>query len=572
MKNIIKNIKSICLPAILAIGVCGCDLDEFNPSGVTGEAVWESSPENFVTLVNAAYHQQRYLYGKVDGVFVTESGTDIWFNRDKRLWAAQFSQYNNFTSNVGFNNNVWREFWQGVLHCNAGINRIDRVEWPNATERDQRLGELRFLRAFYYWHIVETWGNVMLRTEEPSGPPSAERSTINELYDVIIADLEFAAESLPASWGDQYSRASKKSAYGFLARAALSRAYYDMNAEYFQLARDAAQTVIDRQGEFGVSLWDNYEDLYDPNNNRNNREVLYEVSNSTNPSLNYDGNANQMHQFFLSPYAGKPGLALSMEYGRDGGRQLMPTLALLDMYDEEIDARYHASFQEVWIANRDFTWTEQAVQQHRKDPSIVGTVIRAGIDTALYNTKKSVPNKALLPYLVFDRDSVYQTESNNGIRNGNDFVVLKKFFDPITRANEAAQPGFLNVFIMRLPEMYLIAAEAEHQLGNNGNAAEFLNVIRTRAAVKTPVDYTAQMQVTAADITLDFILDERARELSGEFLRWFDLKRTGTLGSRIASLNPDITEFREHHVLRPIPQVELDALVNGDEFGQNPGY
>lgn len=80
------------------------------------------------------------------------------------------------------------------------------------------------------------------------------------------------------------------------------------------------------------------------------------------------------------------------------------------------------------------------------------------------------------------------------------------------------------------------------------------------------------MQVSASDISLDFILDERAREFCGEFQRWFDLKRTGTLGDRISRFNPDITEFRPHHSLRPIPQIELDALLNGQDFGQNPGY
>jgi hypothetical protein len=123
--------------------------------------------------------------------------------------------------------------------------------------------------------------------------------------------------------------------------------------------------------------------------------------------------------------------------------------------------------------------------------------------------------------------------------------------------------------------MYLIAAEAEFRLGNAGTAANYVNVVRSRAAKKTPVNQTAAMQVTAAEINIQFLLDERAREFAGEQIRWFDLKRSLTPTQwvdRIKLLNPDITAVQDFHRLRPIPQEELDALVNGREFGQNPGY
>src|SRR5690606_26711726 len=118
---------------------------------------------------------------------------------------------------------------------------------------------------FYYWHIVEQWGGVILRTEETQGAiQTSERSSEEEFYDLILDDLQFATEHLPIDQGEEYSRADKKAAYGFLARAALSRAYYGDEATYFQMARDAALEVIDRRQEFGIELWDNYADLWDP--------------------------------------------------------------------------------------------------------------------------------------------------------------------------------------------------------------------------------------------------------------------------------------------------------------------
>ena len=81
------------------------------------------------------------------------------------------------------------------------------------------------------------------------------------------------------------------------------------------------------------------------------------------------------------------------------------------------------------------------------------------------------------------------------------------------------------------------------------------------------------MEITAADVDLDFILDERGRELMGEVNRWYDLVRTGTLVERVTAHNRKAAAagfLREHHSLRPIPQSQIDAVQN--EFPQNPGY
>ena len=100
-------------------------------------------------------------------------------------------------------------------------------------------------------------------------------------------------------------------------------------------------------------------------------------------------------------------------------------------------------------------------------------------------------------------------------------------------------------------------------------------MIRKRAAKKASANQTPAIKETAAYINIKFILDERAREFPGEQIRWFDLKRSLTPEqwvSRIKTLNPDITAVQSFHRLRPIPQEEIDALKNGSEFGQNPGY
>ena len=239
----------------------------------------------------------------------------------------------------------------------------------------------------------------MLRIEETKTPLlTAKRSPIEDFYTLMISDLEFAVANLPlqSTWGNEYSRASRKSTMGFLARTLLSRAYYSTGAEaqtYFARARDAAKAVIDNRAALEVELWANYADLWNPANNKRNREALYVVSNSTNPTINYDLNGNRLYQVFQARYNGKPGLAQSLEYGFENNRRLMPTLSFLDYFNENIDSRYEASFQELWIANTNFTWTASLAATHRKHPSVIGKVIRAGIDTALLITKKVVPNQ-----------------------------------------------------------------------------------------------------------------------------------------------------------------------------------
>lgn len=107
-------------------------------------------------------------------------------------------------------------------------------------------------------------------------------------------------------------------------------------------------------------------------------------------------------------------------------------------------------------------------------------------------------------------------------------------------------------------------------LGNRGEAVEHLNAVRRRAALP---GRAAEMEITADQLTIDFILDERAREFGGEQQRWFDLKRTNKLVERVKAHNPDASpNIQAFHRVRPIPQSQLDVVSNPNEFKQNEGY
>jgi hypothetical protein len=123
----------------------------------------------------------------------------------------------------------------------------------------------------------------------------------------------------------------------------------------------------------------------------------------------------------------------------------------------------------------------------------------------------------------------------------------------------------------------MIAAEAELMLGNKPGAYTQLEALADNRALNG--DGAALLAAygiySPDDIDLDFILDERAREFVGEHKRWNDLKRTQTLVSRVqmySGTQAARDNIRDYHMLRPIPQAELDAISNSAEFGQNPGY
>ncbi|NWJ50076.1 MAG: RagB/SusD family nutrient uptake outer membrane protein [Bacteroidetes bacterium] len=533
---------------MVLVSSCEKKLDEYNPSGLTASTV-VTKAAGFETLVNAAYSYDRFWYGKEEGVSVSEMGTDIWTSGSGDVY-PQLTQYNNLQgSNTSSLNLLWNNFYAAINLCNTGISAISKVTDYTAAQKATREGELRFLRAFYYWHIAETWGGVNFTTQPTSGVvTTANRTPVDTIYNQIFTDLKFAVANLPATTTD-YGRATIPVAKAFLARMYLTRG---MNAE----ANTLASNVIKN---YGYSLLPKFSDLWSMANLKN-KEVIWAIDYSTNLANNdlttssypngHSRGSNNDHLLYLMVYdqVNTSTLIRDIPYGRPFNRY-MPTLSLLNLFDDVNDSRFSGSFQTVWLANK-----------------ASGTV-KIG-DTVAYCPKGTIPvAQQSAKYKTYDYAKVY---GSTGAPIQNKFYIsLSKFLDP-TRTSIAEAQSARDVFVIRLAEMYLIAAEAKLKLNDKDSAAYYINQIRTRAAKP---GRTAQMQITPAQVTLDFILDERARELCGEQLRWFDLKRTGKLISRINTMNPDAAKYiKDYHLVRPIPQTQLDAVTNKSVFTQNPGY
>ncbi|WP_347838448.1 RagB/SusD family nutrient uptake outer membrane protein [uncultured Draconibacterium sp.] len=608
-----------------------CDLDEVNPSTVSPEVAY-TDPEGFESLVNYCYDGLYYFYGKIDGIGPLEMGTDLWISESKE---SAFTLYN---STMNTEQSKLKVFWQGmystVNYCNTAIYFADQVEGYTEEEKNRKVAEAYFLRAWSNFNIVEQFGGVVLRTE-PSIVTGAdnypERSTEAEFYDLIISDLKFACDHLPVDQGYERGRVAKKAAYGMLAKVYLQRTRLgESNAsEYANLALEAALELIDNQEAYGVGLYDSddsisgYSKLWDGRNNKTNKEYLFleAVDHETffNPDWSNRGRTRQYYLMDLKRVGAEWGTTekYCSWYGRANDRGFKPTRYLLTELFEPVkdpaDTRFKETFFTEYYNSRwkDHELKQEVIDKYQKDPSLVGHVIKNTVytifeDKSYYAGKVNAsgtvnmvdededgyldglsvftPNytiaaeeKAKMPFLCVDPSDMFEangkwvtsTTSEMGTYYKDCYPSMRKYSSLFWIYNNQKWQG--DIAILRLGEVYLIAAEAALRSSDNkAKAAELVNVIRQRCAVTSRA---SEMVVAQADVDLDFLLEERARELAGEQTRWYDLKRYGKLtNSYFAQTNPDIVDFNESkHTIRPIPQTFLDAIANPDEFGTN-GY
>lgn len=585
------------LMIILAVAAnmvsCKKTLQEYNPSGLTAETVY-NTPSGYETLVNAAYSYNRSWYGKEEGIGISEFGTDLWTAGSESFAATSglagenrslilYQNLNPVNQNV---TRLWKQMYAAVNLCNTGIRIAENPE--KFTPNKVRAAELRFLRAWYYWHIVETWGEVHFTTDPTDKVVmTANRTPVEKFYEQIIADLTTAIPDLNET--SDYGRVNRNVAKAFLARVYLTYGYKD--ASYFSQAKTQALEVIN-SGKY--SLVPNYEDLWDMSKQKNS-EVIWSVNYAQDPNisdvynektnpygygvdiLSANGNPtnnrgnNNLHTVFIPlydrayPEFGNPSatslqvLKRDVRYGWPFAR-VKPTKFLLDLFDAGKDSRYKGSFRTVWKAN-----------YIPSSGKLAGKTVYE--DTALVIDKNPAPSA---DYYTFDVNTTFNAQGGSATITENKlFPALIKFQDSTRSASPNDQvngnvQSAKDVFVIRLAEMHMIAAEASFQLGDPQGAADQINELRERAAL--PGMYPSFM-ASAGDISLNFILDEKAREFAGENTRWFDLKRTGTLVPRVQAYNPDLAVYIQHfHNFRPIPQIQIDVVQNKSEFHQNSGY
>jgi hypothetical protein len=373
--------------------------------------------------------------------------------------------------------------------------------------------EARFLRAYQYWVLMDLFANPPFATEDDAlGSTTPKQIDRKSLFDYVVSELKAIDGSMVAPKQNEYGRADQAAVWALLARVYLNAQVYTGTADYND-AVTYSQKVINA----GYSLIGNYDNLMLSDNNLNTNEFIL--------TINYDGNATQNYggTTFLT-HGPVGGSEKSSNFGIDGG----------------------------WAGMRT---TSNIVNLFPANPTT------------------SFPNNGN-PDTRAEFWADGQNLAINDVTTFTDGYGITKF----RNVSSAGAPGSslsysdVDMPIFRLPEMYLVYAEAVLRGGEGGDAATalgYINKMRTRA-----YGGITSGNITASDLTLDFILDERGRELYWEGFRRTDLVRYGRFveSSYLWPLKGGAKNgigVASYRTIYPLPTSDLNVNPN---LIQNKGY
>jgi starch-binding outer membrane protein, SusD/RagB family len=489
------------------------------------------------TLGNSDVNSQGFLC-------VWQMGTDVAYNKapaDLDPFAVPYTNYENLTSTDPAALFVWKWAYNLINNCNTVITKVDAAPMGQANKNSIK-AEASFFRAIAYNTLATLFGKVPIITEPIAGPKTDfTRAPLADVNALITADLTFAKTNLPSiaavksnSKGRMYSRANKSMASQLLAEVYLRTGQNNLAEAECDAVINSGDfnLVTSRYGVKASQPGDAFSDMFIYGNQRRgqgNRESIWTVE-IENPNTAVGGAgmatstlfpgyvfaAPQQRRVWGNRYHQQAGMLLCDSLGGRGISRLAVTYFVLnnygagDMRNSQFNIR-----RDYWYNNPASPLFGQKVNPNA-----------AGVDT----------NRLIVPQIT----KWNQYDPNDAFG----FAMIK------------------DIIVMRLGETYLLKAEAQFKQGNTGGAATTLNILRARANAAP---------ITGSDVTLDFILDERARELIGEENRRMTLMRTGTLVNRVVGRGLKITGIAAKHLLLPIPlseiQLNKDAVLE-----QNPGY
>lgn len=449
--------------------------------------------------------------------------------------------------------NIWAYFFKGVYFCNYALANFPQAAADNPDlvpeNFDIRIAEIKYLRALYYFLLCRAYGELPIFTAPPSLSEynSVTRSDIKAVFTQIEKDLSEAIPVLPLrSQATDPGRATKGAAQALMANMLLYESSYAENypgdvrfgavEQRYDEALTYAEAVLAQvPSEYrlvGID-GDKYDTYWGPQTGGyrfiftlegdNSEESVFEIQNiEDSPGGWIQARGNAMTQFTTARrYVNTAGAPQQIGWGFNN-----PTQELLDTYEEG-------------------------------DPRIATSIARPGDSILVQDNVTAVVmwrpiDFGLSPTGYYNRKYEASPEQY--------FAVTSDWAD-----------GPVNVKVMRIAEVYLIAAEAAFKAGQTDKALEYVNMIRTRARMSGPEGNTIPADLTS--LTFEDIQDERRRELACEGQRFFDLVRW-----RIAEENLNNVSigygFTVHYSsprndFYPIPQTELDVVPT---LKQNEGW
>ncbi len=550
------KIVKIFFAACLLIAFASCDedailkevpLDFFSPENSFVK------PDDFQSALNFSMSRTKHLFGYAHGTgygFIV--GTDVYMPASPGN--ERFYDYIIALEPTGSVTSYhWNLCYDNISWVNAILSRIEEVEYPSEAGKNVHMASARFLRAWNYRILAAFYGGVPLILEEVTSPKrDYVRATREQVYDQIIADAEFASQNLPNV---------NNVRDGELCNAAADHLLTEI---YLTVGRNsdaiAAASKIINSGDFNLMTerfgasandepGDPYYDLFElDNQNRSggNREGIWALqSEPGNWGLGESGYylwyARNFEPFYWNIQDPDGVGGFIGPTSQNGGRAigyLKPTPYMSKQIwqsDWDNDLR-NSPYNMI----RDYKYDNPKSAYYGK--SVAENPPAAGLDTTrrFYPSPRKVATYGKFPDVVI-------ANKETGLTYGD------------------AHYTFSDWYVMRLAETYLLRAEAYLKEGNAQKAADDINKVRARANATL---------VSAADVDIDYILDERARELGVEEWRRITLSRMGLIYERVQKYyKPDggTQNMQPHHILYPIPFSEIERNTEA-VLEQNPGY
>ena len=438
-------------------------------------------------------------------------------------WISPFYGFSETPTDLN-TTNAWPRYYQTIARCNTVIAHANKAV-SDTNIANTYIAEARFSRAYAYFMLVRDFGGVPLITTEVNSIAQtslifATQAPIQDVYNFIIQDLQFAETHLPPFWtGADLGRASAGASKALLGKVYLTGAGLPLkNPQYYQLAVNKLNEIVGSSNEttYNFGLLPNFSDVFS-NSKRKNKEVVFAWTNFYTAAATHNGT---IIPYFLFPNQ-IMGVVTQTTYG------LIP--AFYDLYGNT-DTR------------RDFTVISRYIDQSTRDSIIYNRTNQQWIDktTGMGYGSNLIPYQGMA-YGKFDRTAIPAAQN-------------QRYSDDLIQ--------------MRFSDVLLCLAEALNETGQTAQAVALMNRVRARANAS---QYIVGSQV---DVRGEIRL-ERRLELTGEYTTVFDIRRWGTLKNEIAAMNPAqilksaLSPYSPKLELYPIPQAELDANPN---LKQNPGW
>lgn len=523
------------LVLICTISFTACDdFFDIKPTDIINEDDLWSDPNLILNAVTELYAKSQYEdFGYFEGFWVFSQLSPTCASDDAYpCWQA--GDFGTKDAAQVVYGDEWFYHWpyDQIRNCNVFLQRI--LDAPLSNEdKSSYAAEVRFLRAFHYFHLAKRYGGVPLVTEpqeyDPANLESLQlpRAKEQEIWDFINTELEEASKGLPETRDSRMkNRANKYTALALKSRAML---YAASIAEYGKVDKDGAVGIA----ADAKSYW---EDAY---------KAADDIIASQRYSLfkKYDDKSENYQQLFLEKDNGEyiwakeyilPSVAHDFDkyatpYSFVGGYGcgMAPTLEFVEAY-EYIDGRPGTLVVTENGAPKEYDHPLDLFAG--KDPRLAATVYlpmspcrgdimetRRGMYKKTTGEFIKAPNRYDTGTLADGREIILS--GKDGIIDSDDVTksgfYQKKFLnEKLTNIDFGQSDQSWPVF--RLAEMYLNKAEAAFMLGKTSDALEAINQVRERAGIKL---------LTAGELTLDKIRNERRIELSFENHRFWDLRR-----------------------------------------------